>query len=264
MTESESGTEALITGLTAGRHTPDDADAENADLAGSLASLSQLSSGLGLVDLLTRVASYAVRAIPGADGAGLTMLEPDRADLIVKSEPFVRDIDDIQYSLGEGPCISAAEEAATMRSGSLSGDPRWPHFGPRAGRLGVHSVLSLPLITAEGVVGAMNVYAHAKDAFDERAEQLGELFAIPAAISVQNAQILAKTERLAATLQAALTNRSVLDQAIGIVRSRSGSTAEEAFQRLREISQHEHTKLAAVAETVVEDAARRARARHTD
>lgn len=110
----------------------------------------------------------------------------------------------------------------------------------------------------------MNVYAHAKDAFDDRAEQLGELFAIPAAISVQNAQILARTERLAATLQAALTNRSVIDQAIGIVRSHSGSTAEEAFHRLREISQHEHTKLAAVAETVVEDAARRARARHTD
>lgn len=50
----------------------------------------------------------------------------------------------------------------------------------------------------------MNVYAHAKDAFDERAEQLGELFAVPAAIAVQNAQILAQTRRLAAHLQAAL------------------------------------------------------------
>lgn len=106
-----------------------DADAENADLASSLTSLSQLSSGLGLVDLLTRVATYAVQAIPGADGAGLTLLEPDRADLIVKSEPFVRDIDDIQYSIGEGrasapprrPAPCDPGRSAVTRGGRISG-----------------------------------------------------------------------------------------------------------------------------------------------
>ena len=70
-----------------------------------------------------------------------------------------------------------------MRSGSLGGEPRWPRFGPRAGRLGVHSVLSLPLLTPDGVFGAMNGYAHGKDAFDEPAAQVGELFAVPAAIA---------------------------------------------------------------------------------
>ncbi len=138
-----------------------------------------------------------MKAIPGAEGAGLTLLEPDRADTIVKSEPFVEEIDDIQYGLGEGPCISAAETGRTMRSGSLGDDPRWPRFGPRADRLGVHSVLSLPLIAGDVVVGAMNVYAHAPDSFDERSAELGELFAVPAAIAVQNAQILAQTRRLA-------------------------------------------------------------------
>ena len=124
--------------------------AEDDDLAVSLAALSRLSSGrLGLEDLLTQVATFAVRAIPGADGAGLTLIEADRADTIVKSAPFVREIDDIQYGLGEGPCISAAATGRTMRSGSLGGDPRWPRFGPRVGRLGVHSVLSLPLISAD-------------------------------------------------------------------------------------------------------------------
>ena len=150
------------------------------------------------------------------------------------SAPFVREVDDIQYGLGEGPCISAALTGQTMRSGSLGGDRRWPRFGGRVGRLGVHSVLSLPLISAGAVVGAMNVYAHAKDAFDERSEQLGALFAVPAAISVQNAQILAQTQRLAANMQAALTNRAVIDQAIGIMMSRSGVTADAAFSKLRD------------------------------
>jgi hypothetical protein len=70
----------------------------------------------------------------------------------------------------------------------------------------------------------MYVYAHPKDAFDERAEHIGELFAVPAAIAVQNPQILAQTQRLAANLQAALTSRAVIDQAIGIIISRTGVT----------------------------------------
>jgi GAF domain-containing protein len=240
-----------------------ESEQQDADLATSLSELSQLSAGrFGLVDLLTKVATMAVQAIPGADGAGLTLLEPHRADIIVKSTDFVREIDDIQYSIGQGPCISAAQTGTTMRSGSLGGDQRWPRFGPRAGRLGVHSVLSLPLVTPGGVVGAMNVYAHAKDAFDERAEELGELFAVPAAVSVLNAQILSQSQRLATQLQAALISRPVIDQAIGILRSRSGDTAAEAFARLQQMSQHEHLKLTAVATAVVEEAAARARVRH--
>jgi GAF domain-containing protein len=131
-------------------------------------------------------------------------------------------------------------------------------------RLGVHSVLSLPLISADQVVGAMNVYAHAKEAFDERAERLGQLFAVPAAIAVQNAQILAQTQRLAPQFQSALTNRSVIDQAIGILMSRSGVSAAEANDRLRVLSQRERTKVAAAADGIVREAVRRARARHMD
>jgi GAF domain-containing protein len=238
------------------------AAAQDDDLAQSLTALSRLSSSrLSLEDLLTRVATYAVRAIPGADGAGLTLIEVDRADTIVKSAPFVREVDDIQYGLGEGPCISAAATGMTMRSGSLGGDRRWPRFGARVGRLGVHSVLSLPLLAGDEVVGAMNVYAHARDAFDERAERLGELFAVPAAIAVQNAQILAQTQRLATNLRAALTHRAVIDQAIGILMSRTGVSAEEALTRLRDLSQREHTKLAVVAAEIVQAAVKRARSR---
>ena len=236
--------------------------AEDDDLAESMAALSRLSSGRwDLEDLLAEVASFAVKAIPGAEGAGLTLLEAGRADTIVKSAPFVKAIDDIQYGLGEGPCISAAENRRTMRSGSLGNDPRWPRFGPKADRLGVHSVLSLPLVAGDMVVGAMNVYAHAPDSFDERSEKLGQLFAVPAAIAVQNAQILAQTRRLAVSLQAALTSQEVIDQAIGIMRGRNGISADEAYERLRQRSRREHIKVSAVAANVVQEAVQQARDR---
>jgi GAF domain-containing protein len=239
--------------------------AGESELRHSLTALSQLSTRRAdLKDTLTRVAELAVRAIPGADGAGLTLLERDRSDVIVSTAPFVTDVDAVQYGLGQGPCISAAAEGVTVRSDSLGGDGRWPRFGARVARLNVHSALSLPLITSDGVVGAMNVYAHAKNAFDERSVEVGQLFAVPAAIAVQNAQVLAQTQRLASQLQSALSSRAVIDQAIGIMMSRSGGTADEAFARLRTLSQSQHQKLNAVAQSVVDQAVRRARSRHTE
>jgi GAF domain-containing protein len=238
-------------------------DHSDGDLNMSLDALSRLAMGqLDLRDVLTKVAEFAVAAIPGADGAGLTLLEAGHADTIVASAAFVAEVDAIQYSIEEGPCITAAQEARTVRSGKLDSDDQWPKFGPRVGGLGVHSVLSLPLVTPAGVVGAMNVYAHKPNAFDLHAAQIGELFSVPAAIAVQNAQVLAQTKRLAQQLQSALTSRAVIDQALGILMSRVGSTAEEAFARLRERSQADNVKLRDVAQRVVDEAVRRARARH--
>jgi len=244
------------------------ASADAADLRAGIDELAGLVAGsLGLPALLAEVSTFAVQAIPGAEGAGVTLLRVDRADNMVEalaaSAPFVAEIDEIQYvTLKEGPCITAALQRRTVRSGSLGGEKMWPRFGPRVGRLGVHSALSLPLLVLDQVIGAINVYAHDKDVFDEHAAELGELFAKPAAVAVHNAQILAHALALTAQLQTALSTRPVIDQAIGLIRGRSGRSAEEAFNQLRAISQAEHRKLVEVAQHIVDEAVRRARARH--
>jgi GAF domain-containing protein len=247
--------------------TSEQVSADEADLQAGIGDLAGLVAGsLGLPELLAEVASFAVRAIPGADGAGVTLLRLDRSDNIVaalaSSAAFVAEIDEIQYvTLQEGPCVTAARERRTVHSGSLGGEKMWPRFGPRVGRLGVHSALSLPLLLPDHVVGAINVYAHGEDVFDDHAAELGELFARPAAVAVHNAQILADALSLTAQLQKALSTRPVIDQAIGLIRGRTGRSAEDAFTDLREMSQAEHRKLADVAQQIVDEAVRRARAR---
>jgi GAF domain-containing protein len=242
---------------------------DEADLRTSLDRLAGLVAGtLDLDELLSQVATFAAAAIPGADGAGVTLLRVEHAEHVVEalaaSAPFVTNIDELQYEvLNEGPCITAAVERRTVRSGSLGGEQRWPRFGPRVGRLGVHSVLSIPLVVPDKLVGAMNVYAHDKDVFDDHAAHLGELFAAPAAVAVHNAQLLAQATTLTKQLQTALATRPVIDQAVGLLRGRSGGSAEEAFARLREISQSENVKLAIVAQRIVDEAVRRARARRS-
>ncbi len=235
---------------------------EEAHLASSLEGLAGLLTGQRpLRETLIHIAEFAVRAIPGAEGAGLTMLEVGGPQTVVASAEFVHAVDEVQYRLGEGPCLLAVETGETQTSGSLGGEARWPRFGPRVGRMGVHSVLSLPLRLPDRVVGALNVYAHPKDAFGASSVRMGELFARPAAVSVHNAQVLAQSQLLADQLKEALTTRAVIDQAIGVIMSRTGAGPEEAFQRLRVRSQAEHIKLAEVSRLLLDEAVRRARAR---
>jgi GAF domain-containing protein len=149
-------------------------------------------------------------------------------------------------------------------SGSLGADGRWPHFGGRVARMGVHSALSLPLIVGEHVIGAINCYADSQDAFGEHAVLLGSQFAGPAAVSIYNAGLLAGARSRAEKLEQALDHRAVIDQAVGIIRSRSGVSAEVAFNRLVQMSQNGNIKLRVVAARLVDDAVRRAHARRAE
>ncbi len=243
-------------------------EADEADLHAGLSGLAGMVAGArGVIDVLGEVAEFAARAIPGVDGAGVALIDPHTGTACIQTcattAEFVREIDAIQYEdLNEGPCITCMQSGRPVVSGSLRMDSRWPHFGGRVARMNVHSALSLALIVGDQVIGAINSYANTRDAFGEHAVQLGSQFAGPAAVSVFNTQLLARARDQAEQLQRALTSRALIDQAIGIIRSRSGGSAEEAFDRLVHISQTENLKLHFVAERLVEEAVRRADARH--
>ncbi len=243
-------------------------EADEIDLYAGLKGVAGIVAGArGLIDLLGDVAEFAAQAIPGVDGAGVALIDPREGIPSVQTwaatAVFVHEIDTVQYEeFDEGPCFTCMQSRRPTVSGSLGSDSRWPHFGGRVARMAVHSALSLPLMVGDQLIGAINAYARGRDAFGEHAVQLGSQFAGPAAVSVYNAQLLAGAQERTRQLQRALDSRAVIDQAIGIIRSRSGATAEQAFERLTRLSQTENTKLYVVAERLVEEAARRARARN--
>ncbi|WP_428341325.1 GAF domain-containing protein [Mycobacterium sp.] len=144
---------------------------DDGDLAAGLRGLAALvAGGRSLDELLTAVAGFAAHAIPGVDGAGVTLIEPRGTTMGIAAwavtAPFVREIDILQHeTLQEGPCTTCMQERVAVISGSLGGDHRWPRFGPRVGRLGVASSMSLPMLIADQVVGSVNCYAYDADVF---------------------------------------------------------------------------------------------------
>jgi GAF domain-containing protein len=241
--------------------------ADEADLHAGLTGVAGIVAGArGLIETLGTVAEFAVTAMPRVDGAGVALVEPGEGLSSVQTwaatAVFVHEIDTVQYEeLNEGPCLTCMETGRPVVSGSLGSDHRWPRFGGRVARMGIHSALSLPLVVGDDVIGAINAYAAKRDAFGDWAVRLGAQFAGPAAASVYNAQLLAHAQKRAETLHRALESRAVIDQAIGILRSRTGAGSQEAFDRLVRISQTEQTKLRDVAQQLVDEAVRRAKAR---
>ena len=242
-------------------------EADEVDLRAGLHGLAgMVSGGRGVFELLGEVAEFAAHAIPGVDGAGVGLIDADQGRATLQkasaTAEFVHEIDVVQYDeLREGPCITSMQSRRATVSGSLGSDSRWPRFGGRVARMGVHSALSLPLMVGQHVIGAINAYATSQDAFGEHAVRLGSQFAGPAAVSIYNAQLLVGARERAEQLQQALESRAVIDQAIGIIRSRSGASAEWAFARLVRMSQSENTKLYVIAERLVTEAVRRAQVR---
>jgi GAF domain-containing protein len=225
-------------------------EADDSDLNAGLSGLAGIvAGGRGVIDLLRDVAEFAVQAIPGVDGAGVTLVHTlhgtPQPEAWAATAQFVRDIDAVQYeTLHEAPCITCMQSRRATVSGSLGSDSRWPRFGGRVARMGVHSVLALPLLIGDQVIGTINSYAHERDAFADHAVRLASQFAGPAAVSVYNAQLLAQARDRAEQLQRALGSRKVIDEAIGILRSRSGCSAEDAFDKLARMSQADNVKTA--------------------
>lgn len=83
-----------------------------------------------------------------------------------------------------------------------------------------------------------------------------------AAIQVQNARALDNAVQLTEQLEKALGSRAVIDQAIGILISRTGCSDAEGYDTLRSIGRTEQKRTAVVAQAMVAESRNAARPRH--
>lgn len=225
-------------------------------LAESLTALGQfVLSEQSLQESLQRVAELSVRAVYGADGAGVTWVVARRPTTVTAAGDFVRRIDEIQYTLDEGPCLQAYDTQQMVLCENLEDEQRWPGFTPAALGHGLRSVVSAPLTVHGAQMGALNVYALQAWVFDEASVKTAALFAEQAAIVLANAEAFTRAQATATNLGEALTSRGVIDMAKGIVMAQQGCGPEEAFDRLRELSQTQHRKLRDVARDMVDGVA---------
>jgi GAF domain-containing protein len=211
-------------------------------------------------DTLQRVADLGQAALPGADLTGLTLLERQgRPTTAVCTSPEAIEFDQIQYELGDGPCLTAFREMRVISVPSMEAETRWPEFAARASVKGVHASLSAPLIVGDGGIGALNFYSRAPEAFSPDDEETAETFGLHAAVVLANAQAYWNAYELSQQLEHAMASRAGIEQAKGVLIGESGVTSDEAFDLLKRASQRQNRKLREVASEIVNRAQERRR-----
>lgn len=112
-----------------------------------------------LRNLLHRASEEAVRMIVGADWAGVTTQFAGPPVTAAHSDPRVLTVDDVQYELGDGPCLRAmrTDRAVTMTGPQVT--QRWPILRSAVHRVGVQAFHAEPLHARGLTVGSLNLYS---------------------------------------------------------------------------------------------------------
>ncbi|HEX8497042.1 MAG TPA: GAF and ANTAR domain-containing protein [Actinomycetales bacterium] len=190
---------------------------------------------LGELDLpmtLHRVAEIAERVVVGTDAVSVTLMEDGAATTAAYTQPLALHLDERQYERGHGPCLDCIARGEVLRIDDMAAEDRWPDYAPQARELGAGSSVSLPLFVTGRPIGALNVYATSSHAFDPNGIDIAQVFAEYAGVALANHQLYATTARLAAQMQAALSTRSVIEQAKGILIAMHGGTSDQALRRI--------------------------------
>lgn len=192
------------------------------------------------------VVLQARHVVPDAEHASITVRARRQQFLTLgSSSQTASEADALQYTLKEGPCVEAATEGGWLRSGDVSTDPRWPRWGPEAGRLGVRSLLSVRLISRGEPFGAINLYSTVDGRFHD-ADEVDR--ALLWTTHVTNALTAAQQ---VSGLETALASRHLIGMAQGIVMQQFGLTEDQSFSLLCRLSSHRNEKLRVVAADIV-------------
>ncbi|WP_245554611.1 GAF and ANTAR domain-containing protein [Actinosynnema mirum] len=204
---------------------------------------------------LEQVVDAAVRLVSGAALASVTLRDRDgRFSTPVRTHPVAVSLDEVQYRTRSGPCLDAAvpEGPGFAASDDLGAEERWPEFSEAAHHEGYDAIISTELLPTpgEGLTGALNIYSHDARGLSAADRHTALLLATHASLALAHARVAELADLQRADLARAVDSRDVIGQAKGILMTRRGIGADEAFALLRRTSQELNVKLIDLARTL--------------
>lgn len=228
-------------------------------LAGSdVVRLYLLLSGTNSLDeFLHELAGVAADRLDRQLACGVTVELDGQGIAVASSDDFAAALDQVQYRARASPCLTAVHEQRIIELTDAAEFAPWPEWRDYALANGLRKMLSVPLWAIGDVLGALNLYSRSAVDFTEADRLAAVSFAAQAGGAVAVAARLAHQAELVSHLEKALTSRAVIDQAKGILMAEQRCRADEAFELLRQASQHRNVKLREVAEQIVAQVSRR-------
>lgn len=202
---------------------------------------------------LKLITESAVMAVGDAAGAGVSLMDTSgRRNSAASTSQVVAQADNLQYELGQGPCLSAWASGHPVDIADVRTDLRWPEWGQAANDLGLRSCVSVPLLSGELAFGAIKIYWANPKAASHRLIRLLELFAAQASIFLVNLQARERGRMLSEQLKSTLTQRDIISTAKGIIMASRGMGNHDAMLHLMTMALKKNSTLQEVAEEIIE------------
>ena len=215
--------------------------------APGLLSITEASEPRSLNDLVAQ----ATRQVPACSGAAAVLWRDGEPAVFAASHPSLPELIDVQLGCGRGPVLDALAGDEPVLCPDTLGKSRWPEYSGAALRLGVRCSLSLAYPSGADVV-CLSLFSARPRTLDEDSVSVAERLVASGAAVVGVASEYGEARRTVRHLRDAADSRAVVDQAKGVLMHALGCSADEALQRMRQISQARNIKVTEVATIIID------------
>lgn len=183
-------------------------------------------------------------------GVGLAVTSQNGpAALLAATAGPAQKMEDLQFALGEGPCVDAGQSGRPVLNSDLAdASARWPAFAPAATGAGVHAAFTFPLQVGAIGIGVLDLYRTTPGGLDS--PQLGQALAFAdAAVAVllhmqdraspdagfgtSGDGVAAPAEEVGVEVLRAVDRSAVVHQATGMISVQLDVSLAVAMSRLR-------------------------------
>ncbi|OGP63319.1 MAG: histidine kinase, partial [Deltaproteobacteria bacterium RBG_13_47_9] len=148
--------------------------------------------------------------------------------------------------LGEGVVGYVAQQNTFLAILDVLKEPRYKEK-ELARRESLVSMLSVPLVVREKVIGVINCYTSYPHEFTETERQVLTMVANQAAVCIENTELMVKTK----VIQEELETRKLVERAKGILMKHHGLSEDAAFKRIRKASMDSRKTMRQIAEAIL-------------
>ncbi len=197
----------------------------------------------------------AAAAVVDVSAAGVVLILRGRAlGTVCVSDAVSETVEDLQYTLGQGPCVDAFHTRAPVLVPDLDGSDvqRWPEFREGAVAAGIRAVFGFPLLVGTVCIGALNLYHDQTGALTDDQFNDAVVVAHVASRAIMGWQSVAGPGSLPWQLEHADAHRAVVHQAAGVTSVQATVTVEDALLLLRAYAFAEDRSITAIAADVVD------------
>jgi hypothetical protein len=164
------------------------------------------------------------------------MTDSGHQGVIAASDRSARLVEDLQFTLGEGPCLDASRSRVPVLLPDLArtAASRWPGFGPAALDAGIAAIFALPVQVGAIRLGVLDLYRNISGPLEDDDLAQALAYADAALVTLLHLQDQVSPDSdLHPQVSQPLDDRAEIHQATGVISVQASITLIEALLLLR-------------------------------